>query len=334
MAVASKPIRIAITSGDQDGIGTEITAKALASTKPRRGVQFFLWRSNKIAKSHLRLIDTKYRRLLVTSWPEALSAAATLGDSSKTLIDINSPLPAAQWVEISARAAVSGHLDGIATAPISKTAIIEAGLKDIGHTDILRRTAGAKHVHMAFVGSHFNVLLATGHLALRDVPQALSPESLTEAIASADQLRQVLPRGRVNKPIAVVGLNPHASEKGLIGDEEVAIIGPVIQACSRRYQVIGPLVPDAAFLKSEWGKYSCYVTCYHDQGLIPFKMIHGKSSGVHLSMGLPFVRTSVDHGTAKDLFGKNKANASSMIEAIAWAVRLCQEKINQSGAKK
>jgi 4-hydroxythreonine-4-phosphate dehydrogenase len=120
--------------------------------------------------------------------------------------------------------------------------------------------------------------------------------------------------------LAIVGVNPHAGEQGLLGDEE-ALLRQLLGA-----DVRGPLVPDAAFLPANWGLYSVYVCPYHDQGLIPFKLVHGFDSGVHMTLGLPFIRTSVDHGTAKDIFGKNKARAGSMKDAITTAIRLAKEK--------
>ena len=129
--------------------------------------------------------------------------------------------------------------------------------------------------------------------------------------------------------MALVGLNPHAGEKGLIGKFESENLKPVLTQIKKKHSVEGPLVPDAAFFDDNWKKYSTYVCLYHDQGLIPFKMVHGQDSGVHLTLGLPFIRTSVDHGTAKNIFGKNKANPNSMIEAVDWAIKLAKRKRNK-----
>jgi 4-hydroxythreonine-4-phosphate dehydrogenase len=306
-------------------VGSEVVAKALARLKPRRGVQLFLWRSPKCPTKHLRLIDSQFKRTTVSSWHEAMRIPFT---KSKELIDINSVLPAAQWVELSAKAAMMGNLDGIATAPLSKTSIQQAGLQDIGHTDILKRISRSAHVHMGFVGSKFSVVLATGHIPIQTVSEQLTRERIEAAIRSAQELRSILPKSVGKLPLALIGLNPHAGETGLIGHEEQDVLNPLLEKLKAGgVDIDGPLVPDAAFLKPNWTRYSVYVSCYHDQALIPFKMIHGQTSGVHITLGLPFVRTSVDHGTAKSLFGLNKANASSMIEAIDWAIRLCQERM-------
>ena len=167
------------------------------------------------------------------------------------------------------------------------------------------------------------MLLATGHQPLQTAVAEFNREALLEALKAAAQMRGLLKTSRRRKPLALVGLNPHAGEDGLIGREEVWF-REVMKAS--RLPVEGPLVPDAAFLPQNWDKYSVYVCPYHDQGLIPFKMIHGFQSGVHLTLGLPFVRTSVDHGTAKDLFGKGKANPGSMLEALRAAIHLSKEK--------
>lgn len=315
-----KPLRIAITTGDPDGIGTEITAKALSKLKSQPGVTFYMWRSPRTPRAHLHQIDRSFKRITVNSWPEALQVKTK---GSKEIVDISSNLSPALWVEQTAKAAHFGHLDAMATAPISKTAIKAAGLQDMGHTGILKRVTKSKELFMGFIGEHFNVLLATGHLSLDEVTDALSVERLEKALTAAAQLRSVLDKKQSRRPIALLGLNPHAGEEGLIGHTEQKVHAKALAfAAGRQLGVEGPLVPDAAFFPKNWKRYSVFVANYHDQGLIPFKMIHGQESGIHVTMGLPFVRTSVDHGTAKDIFGKNKADPRSMLQALEWAIRL------------
>lgn len=320
--LAKGPIRIALTTGDADGIGTEVTAKALAKLKPRAGVHFFLWRSPRCPSKHLSLIDRHFKRVTVNSWPEALKVTST---SHRQLIDINSNLPPPVWVETSAQASHFGHIEGMVTAPLSKTAIAAAGLKDVGHTGIFQRVTRTQDVFMGFIGDKFNVLLATGHIAIPQVSAELTPQCLGRALLAADQLRQVLDKKLASRPLGLLALNPHAGEEGIISSVENTVhIAAMEAARERGLKVKGPLVPDAAFFKANWTRYSVFVANYHDQGLIPFKMIHGQESGIHVSMGLPFVRTSVDHGTAKDIFGQNKADARSMRLAIDWAIKLCR----------
>ncbi|WP_413576415.1 4-hydroxythreonine-4-phosphate dehydrogenase PdxA [Bdellovibrio sp. HCB290] len=313
-------LRIALTTGDDDGIGFEVTAKALHKVGPQKGIQFFLWRNDNASAKYLKLIDQKFKRIVVDSLEEALKIEGPY------LIDICSDLSPAHWVEISAKACMKKQLQGIATAPLSKTLIKDAGFKDLGHTDILKRISKTKTVHMGFAGSEFNVVLATGHLPISQITKHISFSTVAEALINADRLRQALPKSQGNKPIGVLGLNPHSGEQGMIGSEELLVF-PNLASFAKEKEIpfSGPLVPDAAFFKDNWKKYSVFLCLYHDQGLIPFKMIHGQDSGVHISLGIPFVRTSVDHGTAKDIAGKNKANPNSMIDAIKWAVNLTRQ---------
>ncbi len=315
-------LRIAITTGDSDGIGSEVTAKALAKIKPRPGVIFYLWRGPRCPQKHLALIDRQFKRITVNTWPEALKQRP---DSHKQILDINSNLPPPIWVETSAQASHFGHLDGMVTAPLSKGAIASAGLADLGHTGILKRVSHAKELFMGFIGEKFNVLLATGHVPIDGIVSQLTVSRLEKAIRAADLLRTVLEKKLANRPLALLGLNPHSGEGGLIGNTEMKTHAPAIEAVREKgIQIVGPLVPDAAFFRENWLRYSVFIANYHDQGLIPFKMIHGQKSGIHVTVGLPFVRTSVDHGTAKDIFGQNKADASSMTLAIDWAIKLCR----------
>ncbi|UYL10540.1 4-hydroxythreonine-4-phosphate dehydrogenase PdxA [Bdellovibrio sp. SKB1291214] len=312
--------RIALTTGDDDGIGFEVTAKALHKLGPQKGVQFFLWRNDNASAKYLKLIDQKFKRIVVDDLEEALKVEGNY------LVDICSDQSPAHWVEATAKACMKKQLDGMATAPLSKTLIKDAGLKDLGHTDILKRLSKTKTVHMGFAGSEFNVVLATGHLAISQVSKHISFSTIAEALLNADLLRKSLPTSKRSKPIGVLGLNPHSGEQGMIGGEELMVF-PNLAAFAKEKKIPyeGPLVPDAAFFKENWKKYSVYLCLYHDQGLIPFKMIHGQDSGVHISLGIPFVRTSVDHGTAKDIFGKNKANPNSMIDAIRWSINLTRQ---------
>lgn len=312
-------IKVVITTGDVDGIGLEVAVKALKNLGSKKNVQIILWRSSMADKRLLRQLDQKFKRNTVDSF------AAALAITGPSLVDIESELAPAEWVQITAQACLSKKVQAMATGPLSKTSIKSAGFKDLGHTDILKRVSKASFVNMGFMGYHFNVVLATGHLALKDVPKALHLDILKKSLVNANALRQHLNKIETKKPIAVLGLNPHAGEEGLIGQEELQLFSKLSAfAKRRRIPIEGPLVPDAAFLKSNWNRYSVYLTLYHDQGLIPFKMIHGQDSGVHVTLGIPFIRTSVDHGTAKDIFGKNKANPNSMLESIQWAIKLAR----------
>jgi 4-hydroxythreonine-4-phosphate dehydrogenase len=314
--VSSRPNRkIIITTGDADGIGWEVTAKALNALGPKKGVQFVYFKSARGPKKQ-PLLARKFKSLVVSSLNEAL----TLPFDSKTAIEVRSVKSPAHWVEDAAMACLHKKFAALVTAPLSKTTIADAGFTDIGHTEILSRVSGKHDLFMGFAGEKFCVVLATGHDPLLQAVGELHPERLRKAIKAALEMRQLLPAAKRKLPVAVVGVNPHAGEHGLIGSEEDWMSKLTAQFPEK--DVAGPLVPDAAFLPQNWVRYSVYVCPYHDQGLIPFKMVHGFKGGVHLTLGLPFVRTSVDHGTAKELFGKNKAAFGSMKDALTMAIKL------------
>lgn len=316
-----KPHRIVITTGDSDGIGTEVTAKALAKTKPIKSCRYIVWVSPSCPKAHLRKFANNFELVNFHSWPEALKYDH---DNHKELLVITSDLSPAIWVETTAKAAIYGHIDAIVTAPLSKTSILTAGLEDIGHTDILKRIARKKDVFMGFWGEKMSVVLATAHIPVADISEHLTTGKLFKAVKAANALKDVVNNTKKPKPVALVGLNPHAGEAGVIGNEETKYHAKVLEkAKAENIELEGPLVPDVCFQPQEIKKYSIYVASYHDQGLIPFKMLHEQHRGVHLSLGLPFIRTSVDHGTAKDIFNKNKANYYSMLEALKLATKIC-----------
>ncbi len=319
-----RPLRVAITSGDSHGIGPEVVSKALRRMGPQKNVHFFLWRNSEFPKRDFRRIQREFKVITVGSWAEALAHTPS---SPRELIDICGTSNSALWVEEAARGCYFKHLDALATAPLSKPSIKEGGLKDLGHTEILKRVAQVKNAYMVFLGDKFNVFIATGHLPVKDIAEKITKENIMEALRQAQDFTRVLASydkkgGR--KPIGVLGLNPHAGDSGLIGLEDAEIISPLIESLPKDpYKLVGPIVPDVAFMKSQWEKYSLYVAMYHDQGLIPFKTIHGQN-GVHLTWGLPFIRTSVDHGTAFDIAGKDKADETSMYLALKWAIKLAK----------
>lgn len=305
-----------LTTGDQDGIGPEVTVKALKRLAGRMGSMPIVWRSRRSVREFAKL-GSAFDRVIVDS----LSDALEVPHRGSFLIEIESEDSPADWVEISAKAHLKARgLSGLVTAPLSKTLIHESGYKDLGHTEILARVSRQKNLFQGYVGSKFNVVLSTAHAPLAKVPKLLSADIIERSCRAAHQLRKAV-GGRDSLPLGVLGLNPHAGEKGLIGSEDAMVAKAVARLRKAKIKAEGPLVPDAAFLEKNWKKYAVFVCLYHDQGLIPFKMIHGKGSGAQVTLGLPFVRTSVDHGTAKDLFGKNAADPGSMIDAIKLCLR-------------
>lgn len=217
-------------------------------------------------------------------------------------------------------AAVAGRLDAVATAPINKEAFAAAGIPWHGHTELLAHLTGAPRFAMMFYAEALRVVLATVHIPLADVPRALTRDTVEAVVSLA---ASELPRfGHPRPRLAVAGLNPHAGEHGLFGLEDEAVLRPAVHACRRRgIDVHGPFPADTIFLRAMRGEFDAVVACYHDQGLIPVKMA-AFGRAVNVTIGLPIVRTSVDHGTAFDIARRGIADASSLVEAVKLAARL------------
>ena len=214
----------------------------------------------------------------------------------------------------------AGRVSAIATAPISKAAFAAAGLPWKGHTDLLAHLTGSPRAVMMFHSDTLRVVLATVHIPLAEVPGAIT-SSLIEDVVGLTAAE--LPRFGVAKPrLAVAGLNPHAGEGGLLGEEDERVLRPAVARCTARgIDVRGPFPADTIFLRAVRGEFDAVIACYHDQGLIPVKMAaFGKA--VNVTLGLPIIRTSVDHGTAFDIAGQRIADPSSMIEAVKLAAHL------------
>ena len=290
--------RVAITVGDPSGIGPEVALRAAADA------------------SVCELCDpVLYAPPADASFaPGVLSAAA--GRAAYELI--------VRAVD----AAQRGMVDAIATAPISKEAFRLAGLPWRGHTDLLAHLTGAEQVAMMFHSDVLRVVLATVHVPLADVPRLLTKSLVEATIALA---ARELPRFGIASPrLAVAGLNPHAGEHGMFGEEEESRIRPAIDACRRRgIDVAGPFPADTLFGRAVRGEFDAVIACYHDQGLIPVKlMAFGRA--VNVTLGLPIVRTSVDHGTAFDIAGRGSADAGSMIAAVRLAARLAGARVSDT----
>jgi 4-hydroxythreonine-4-phosphate dehydrogenase len=220
------------------------------------------------------------------------------------------------------RDAQAGIVDGIATAPVSKLAFARAGLPWKGHTDLLAELTAAPRVAMMFWSEPLKVVLASVHVALSDVSRTVTRDVLDGVI---DLSARELPRFGVGAPrLALAGLNPHAGEEGVIGTEEQHVLRPAVEAArARGIDIRGPFPGDTIFLRASRGEFDAVIACYHDQGLIPIKLL-AFGRAVNVTLGLPIIRTSVDHGTAFDIAGKGVADPSSMIEATLLAARLCE----------
>jgi 4-hydroxythreonine-4-phosphate dehydrogenase len=287
----SKP-RIAITAGDPAGIGPEVAARAAADARV------------------LAVCDP----IVYGPPPGGTFVAGELSAAAGR---------AAYEIIVRAVAdAQSGVVQAIATAPVNKEAFRLAGLEWSGHTDLLAHLTGSSHVAMMFYSEALRVVLATVHIPLAEVPRALTRASLE---ATIDLSARELPRFGIARPrIAVAGLNPHAGEHGLFGREEELAIGPAVEACrARGVEVSGPYPGDTVFVRARRGDFDLVVACYHDQGLIPVKLV-AFGQAVNVTLGLPIIRTSVDHGTAFDIAGKGIADPESMITAVLLAARLAK----------
>ena len=220
------------------------------------------------------------------------------------------------------RDAQAGVVQAIATAPVNKLAFSHAGLPWKGHTDLLAHLTGTARVAMMFWSEPLKVVLATIHVPLADVPRLLTGDTLGEII---DLTARELPRFGIASPrIALAGLNPHAGEDGLLGTEEEQTLRPAVAAArARGVDITGPFPGDTIFVRASRGEFDAVIACYHDQGLIPVKLL-AFGQAVNVTLGLPIIRTSVDHGTAFDIAGRGIADPSSMITATLLAARLAQ----------
>lgn len=293
--------RVGITVGDPAGIGPEIAVKAGADPRVISVCEPVLY------GPHSRDELAAFARGRVS--PEAGRAAYHAITSA---VDD----------------AMSGRIHAIATAPINKEAFSVAGLRWPGHTELLAHLTSAPRVAMMFYAEQLRVVLATIHVPLARVPQLLTVERLQDTI---DLTWQALPRFGIDTPrLAVAGLNPHAGEHGLMGHEDEAVIAPAVHSArARGIRIEGPIPGDTVFVRAVRGEFDAVIACYHDQGLIPVKLI-AFGRAVNVTLGLPIIRTSVDHGTAFDIAGQGIADPSSMIEAVLLAARLAARAGQQS----
>ncbi|MDA0576841.1 MAG: 4-hydroxythreonine-4-phosphate dehydrogenase PdxA [Verrucomicrobia bacterium] len=217
-------------------------------------------------------------------------------------------------------AAMADHVEAVVTAPVHKEALHAAGCPHPGHTELLAELTGTRQVCMMMASDDLIVSLATIHVGLAQVPELLSIQQIVDTTAlTIDALRRL---GKASPRVVLCGLNPHAGEGGLFGREEIEIIAPAIAELRRLgFAAEGPIPADTAFIPERRRQTDAYIAMYHDQGLIPFKML-AFERGVNITLGLPIVRTSVDHGTAFDIAWQGRASPTSLVEAIRWAVRL------------
>ncbi len=323
--------RMAISMGDPAGIGPELCLRALADPAVAAVcAPVVVGDADVLARVAARsgLPFPPVARLTAAEWladgapgPAVVSAGA---------IDAATVVPgkvaaacgaaAACYVKMAVRGVQAGRANALVTAPLHKEALHLAGVPHPGHTEMLAALTGTPRVAMMLACDELAVSLATIHIPLAAVPGALTTESIVEVGRLTAALMRRL--GRARPRLAVCGLNPHAGEHGLFGREDDAVIAPAVaQLRAEGLEVAGPLPPDTAFLPERRARTDAYLAMYHDQGLIPLKML-AFDRAVNITLGLPIVRTSVDHGTAFDIAWQGRASVNSLREAIRWAARL------------
>ena len=282
--------RVALTVGDPAGIGPEIAAKAALDP---------------------RVLEVCEPVIYVQPGATVFKPGVLSGEAG---------LAAYNVIVRAVADAEAGVVDAIATAPVNKEAFKLAGLHWAGHTDLLAHLTGTSHVAMMFHSDVLRVVLATVHIPLADVPRALTEELMERTIRL---VARELPRFGVARPrIGIAGLNPHAGEHGLFGREEIDHVIPAIEMCrAEGIDVSGPFPGDTIFVRATRDEFDVVIACYHDQGLIPVKLL-AFGQAVNVTLGLPIIRTSVDHGTAFDIAGRGIADHGSMVAAVLLAAKL------------
>ena len=315
---SDKPV-VGITMGDAAGIGPEVVLKALAGDEIRQFCSPVIIGD----ESHLRSVA------------ETFGAGHIFDSGEISIIDLNNlPDPieygadsavtgraSAEYIEAAVELWKNGGIDAISTAPISKKAIAMGGYDFPGHTEFLARLTGTERFAMSFFAGKLRVILLSTHVSLRSAIDLVKKDRLVDLISFASTEFERLLRKKVT--IAVAGLNPHASEGGMFGSEEADEIAPAVSYCSQSLgiDVSGPYSPDTIFRRCSDGEFDAVVALYHDQATIPVKSL-AFNFGVNVTLGLPLIRTSVDHGTAYDIAGRGVAESSSMQAAIRLAAEL------------
>ena len=320
--------KIAITMGDAAGIGPEIIAKALYCAEIRDFCAPLVIGSRIVMQEAIDLLKLPLKLRLIKTPGECASVIGTIEfideetseGFEKGKATAKNGKACVIYIKKAVELALNKKVDGIVTAPISKEALKMAGMEWHGHTEMLAELTDTKDYAMMLVGEPLRVILVTIHTPLKSVPEMIKTESVLKTIKLAKKACDML--GIENPRIAVAGLNPHAGEAGIFGDEEKNEIIPALEEAKKLgMPVTGPYPPDTIFHKAYKAEIDMVVCMYHDQGLIPLKMI-AFDMGVNVTVGLPIIRTSPDHGTAYDIAWKGIANPSSMLEAIKLAARL------------
>lgn len=320
--------KIAITMGEPGGVGPEVIVKSLFCAEIRQYC-------NPVVIGDSEVIE---EAVDVSGLPLKVRPISTINKSKPApglieVLDVKARLPVkkgrpsksagsaiVKYIQKAVALTLSKEVDAVVTAPISKESLKMAGYGWPGHTELLAELTGTKNYAMMFVSDRLNIILSTIHIPLKSVPKKINRSLILKTIRLSRAGTDML--GIRDPKIAVAGLNPHAGESGIMGDEEIKSIIPAIERAQKEgANVSGPYPPDVVFHKMYNGDFDMVVCMYHDQGLIPFKML-AFDTGVNVTVGLPIIRTSPDHGTGFDIAWNNRANPSSMLEAIKLASKL------------
>lgn len=326
-----KPI-IALTMGDGAGVGPEIIVQALRHPEIYEHCRPFVIGDLKILERAEGIWGTGCTFHKIATPQDALFRFGTVDCLDMDLLPIDLPFgqisaaagnAAYRYVEKAIQLAMGREIDAICTAPLNKEAMHLGGHNYPGHTEILADLTGAKHYGMMFTSDDLNVILVTIHVGLRESIDLVTPESVYQTLVLAREAMKRKLRGREPRMV-VCGINPHAGENGLFGDgeEETKLLPAIERARAEGMDVTGPVPADTAFFRARSGNFDIVVAMNHDQGLAPVKVL-GIDRSVNVTVGLPIIRTSVDHGTAFDVAGKGLASADNLLVALREAWRMC-----------
>jgi 4-hydroxythreonine-4-phosphate dehydrogenase len=324
--------RIGVTMGDPAGIGPEVVLKAIAEEEVLRECIPVVVGDAQLLAHQARKLDLRCGYEIVrrgerfpnhTDAPiiyhldninPAIEPGVESGEAGRA---------AAEYIEAAVELCAAGHVEAISTAPINKRALHLGGYNFPGHTEFLAHLTGSEESAMSFVASNLRIVLISTHVPLAEAIRMVQKERIERVIRLTD--RELRRWGIPSPRIAVAALNPHGAEGGLFGIEEAAEIAPAVATCHEAdgIDVTGPFSADTVFLRASRGEFDAVVSCYHDQAMIPVKCL-SFGEAVNVTLGLPFIRTSVDHGTAFDIAGRGIAGHSSMVAAITLAARLAR----------
>ncbi|WP_458211037.1 4-hydroxythreonine-4-phosphate dehydrogenase PdxA [Haladaptatus sp. NG-SE-30] len=332
--------RLGITMGDPSGIGAEVSVGAYETARDIADV--LVVGDADVMRKAARACDADLAINAIDDVTEARFEAGVIDvidldnvdSANHDWGDLRKEYGSAslEYIERASDLAINGDIDGMVTAPINKQATRKAGSEHAGHTGLLAARTGVDNYSMMLIEEHLRVTHVSTHVPLREACDLVTTENVLETIrVTREGLRDL---GLEDPTIAVAGLNPHASDGGLLGDEDLAEIAPAVErARDEGIDVEGPGSSDTVYVHAARGDYDCVVSMYHDQGHIPIKLLGfsegGEVSGVNMTVGLPIVRTSVDHGTAFDIAGQGIASPQSMVDAIEVATSAVRNRRTQ-----